>query len=254
MKLWMVFIFFWIPNIVSAGSVTLAWDASPSAEVAGYKIYSGLSSRIYNQNFDTGNVLQFGLQNTVPKITYFFAATAYTAQGLESDYSDEISYTPPLPSTSLMLGSNLLTLTVFPNATFDVQSSTDLHTWNLFQTVSSTSNSISIPLSENLPVQFFRAKWDSSTVVPLAPLVVGQVAKAAVIKRESGISPPPLPPAHLGFWKRLKLFFRYRPGHHPDLRKGAERLMEHKKTIQLPPMPFPPGFDHLPPLPPGAKK
>jgi len=81
----------------SAASVTLAWDASPSPEVTGYKIYFGPSSRNYTNVINVGNVLVATVTNLSTGGTYFFAATAYDGGGLESDFSNEVSYTVPVP-------------------------------------------------------------------------------------------------------------------------------------------------------------
>ena len=74
---------------MSAQNVTLAWDASPSASIAGYRVYYGTNSRAY------GFVTNAGLVQT-QRVTlphsgrWFFAATAYDTIGLESDFSDEV--------------------------------------------------------------------------------------------------------------------------------------------------------------------
>jgi hypothetical protein len=78
---------------VQAASVTLAWDASQGA--TGYKLFYGTAARNYSTNVDVHNVLQFQLNNLTEGTKYYFAATAYNAS-MESDYSDEISYTPPV--------------------------------------------------------------------------------------------------------------------------------------------------------------
>lgn len=76
-------------------SVTLAWDPSADGRVSGYKVYWGAGSRTY-----TNSVTTAGLTNTqavvaglARGVTYFFAATCFTTNGLESDFSLEVSYT-----------------------------------------------------------------------------------------------------------------------------------------------------------------
>jgi hypothetical protein len=73
-----------------AAQVTLAWDQSSGA--AGYKIYSGTTSNSYTWVADVGNVTTYTTANLTDGYTYYFAATAYDASRLESDYSDEVSY------------------------------------------------------------------------------------------------------------------------------------------------------------------
>ena len=77
-------------------SVTLAWDQSPSSTnyvVGSYNLYYGAASGVY-----TNRVSVLGVTNTtnmvtnlVRGVTYYFAATAVTTNGLESDYSNEVS-------------------------------------------------------------------------------------------------------------------------------------------------------------------
>jgi len=74
----------------NAASVTLAWDASDGA--AGYKIYSGTASNSYQWFIDVGNATSYTSSDLTDGYTYYFAATAYDESGLESDYSEEVSY------------------------------------------------------------------------------------------------------------------------------------------------------------------
>jgi hypothetical protein len=73
-----------------AAQITLAWDVSDGA--AGYKIYSGTTSNNYTWVADVGNATSYTTANLTDGYTYYFAATAYDASLLESDYSTEISY------------------------------------------------------------------------------------------------------------------------------------------------------------------
>lgn len=86
-----------VPTLVigptTPGKVKLAWDASPSQGVQGYRVYWGERSKQY-----TGMTLVDGAQNTATEIanltpgkTYYFSATAYNAAGDESGYSNEVS-------------------------------------------------------------------------------------------------------------------------------------------------------------------
>ena len=71
-------------------SVTLAWDPGvPAANIAGYFIYYGVSSRSYTNRLDVGLQTTGVVSNLVAGTAYYFATTAYTSSGLESDYSSE---------------------------------------------------------------------------------------------------------------------------------------------------------------------
>jgi hypothetical protein len=73
-----------------SAQVTLAWDRNPEQDIAGYRIYYGTASRLYNWFVDVGNVATYtvtGLPDDGG--TYFFAATAYDTSQVESTYSIE---------------------------------------------------------------------------------------------------------------------------------------------------------------------
>lgn len=76
-------------------SVTLAWDANIEPDLAGYKMHHGLESRKYTTRIDVGNVTTSVVNKLEEGVTYYFAVTAYNTSGLESDYSNEVSYTTP---------------------------------------------------------------------------------------------------------------------------------------------------------------
>lgn len=86
-------------------SVRLAWDASTSTNVVSYNIYYGVASGTYTNVASVGNVLACTIGNLVMRTTYFFAATAVNAAGLESDYSSEVSYHVPglIPPTNYIV-------------------------------------------------------------------------------------------------------------------------------------------------------
>ena len=81
----------------SLGSVTLNWqppsqntDGSPLTDLAGYRLYFGKSSRQYNNEItiDNPGLTTYVVDNLSPD-TYYFAATAVNAEGMESAYSGE---------------------------------------------------------------------------------------------------------------------------------------------------------------------
>jgi hypothetical protein len=77
---------------VIAGDVPLTWDPSVTENIAGYRVYVGTASRTYSSSNSIGNKTSYtvtGLSNG----TYYFAVTAIDTDGLESDFSNEISRT-----------------------------------------------------------------------------------------------------------------------------------------------------------------
>jgi len=83
-----------------AADVTLAWDASTSSAVAGYKLYYGLAPRVYNAPIDVGNVTQYKLTGVAEGKNLYFAVTAYDAKKNESVLSTELPCWTIIPSVS----------------------------------------------------------------------------------------------------------------------------------------------------------
>ena len=78
-------------------SATLAWNPSvPSTNVAGYFMYYGATPDSYTNRVDVGLGTNVVVTNLSAGKTYYFAATAYTSAGLESDYSNEAAWQCPL--------------------------------------------------------------------------------------------------------------------------------------------------------------
>ena len=77
-------------------SVSLTWNANVESDLAGYKIYWGAVSGGYTNRITVGLVTDLVFTNLVRGQKVYFAATAYNAVGLESTFSNEISYTAPM--------------------------------------------------------------------------------------------------------------------------------------------------------------
>jgi Fibronectin type III domain len=87
-------------------SVTLAWDANPMPNIAGYKLYYGTAKGKPSQSVDVGNTTTATVSNLDDETTYFFTVTAYTTGALESQMSNEISFkTPPLGAHTLTVNN-----------------------------------------------------------------------------------------------------------------------------------------------------
>lgn len=153
-----------------SGAAVLRWDASPEPDVTGYKFYSGTKSRNYNVVLDVGTptTTQIGLLD--PGCTYFFAVTAYNNTGMESAFSEEISYVLPIdgtnaaiiPSSLLVLGNAAAVRLSFSGKggqTYLVQATVDLKSW---RTILNVNASIDGPAeftdseSALLPSRFYR--------------------------------------------------------------------------------------------------
>lgn len=83
------------------GSVTLAWDASPDNNVAGYRLFYGAGSGVYNKAVDVGNQTRATIPQLVEGGTYYIVVTAYNSSAIQSTPSNEIGVTvaPNAPPT-----------------------------------------------------------------------------------------------------------------------------------------------------------
>jgi fibronectin type III domain protein len=127
-------------NPVQAGrSVTFAWDRNFETNIADYRIYYGGASRTYTNMVSTGSATSVTIGNLAEGVTYYFAATAYSILGRESDFSDEIGYLVPMAAVVRVrvapAGQTLLTVTGPIGGTYDIQASQDLKTWTSIGTV-----------------------------------------------------------------------------------------------------------------------
>jgi hypothetical protein len=95
----------------AAKSVTLSWNSNTEPNVAGYNVYLGIQSGVYTNVQNAGNSTNILLNGLATGVRYYFAVTAYSTAGIESDYSSEVSY---LVSAA---GNNPPTLNAITNRT-----------------------------------------------------------------------------------------------------------------------------------------
>lgn len=89
-------------NVFTGPSVQLSWDTSPDTNVVGYAIYAGTNTSIYYLRHDAGLTYSVRITN-LTSTTWYFVATAYTSEGLESLPSNEVSGNLPLIATGSVL-------------------------------------------------------------------------------------------------------------------------------------------------------
>lgn len=75
----------------TSGSATLIWTANTDSDLAGYKVYRGTQSGVYDTSIAVGNVTTHQVTNLPPNTTYFFSVTALDSAGNESLPSSEVS-------------------------------------------------------------------------------------------------------------------------------------------------------------------
>ena len=101
----------WVLRICTASAqvsstVTLAWNPSADPNLAGYRIYQGAASHTYTNVIQVGPLTNATLSALKQGATYFFAVTAYDNIGLESAFSNEISYSAPTNSAAQSLADS----------------------------------------------------------------------------------------------------------------------------------------------------
>jgi hypothetical protein len=123
--------------------VTLEWDPNPEPEVAGYYVYVGTQSGVYTRVIDSGSLVVVRVAPLDPGITYYFAVTARTDDGLESPFSDEVSYTVPIDGIRAALapmtfgvahGALAMRFSTQRGCRYFVQATEDFLTWRTVET------------------------------------------------------------------------------------------------------------------------
>ena len=99
--LFTIFLLVFIYTVSQAAEVSFSWSPNSEPTLAGYKIYYGTNPASYTSSIDVGlpeiinQNISTSLVGYIEGVTYYFGATAYDNDGLESDYSQEISWTAP---------------------------------------------------------------------------------------------------------------------------------------------------------------
>jgi fibronectin type 3 domain-containing protein len=76
-------------------NIQMSWDPSPSPDVVNYTVYYGSASGAYSMAIPAGNNTELVIQGLSDGVTYYFAVTAADSLGVESELSNEVSYTVP---------------------------------------------------------------------------------------------------------------------------------------------------------------
>lgn len=76
-------------------ALVCGWTHSPSTNVVAYKVYWGPSTRNYTNFIQVGYVTSASITNVTRNTWYWVSATALDDNGLESDFSNEVSVRVP---------------------------------------------------------------------------------------------------------------------------------------------------------------
>lgn len=209
---------------------SLTWDPSPwDTSITGYKMYRGNAPRTYDTTFDVGLSNIYEITKIVPTVPYYWAVTAYNQDGIESDFSNEVIFAKEMPPLHISLKKpGLIQADVFAGGTFMIEASEDFKTWAPFREWAADSDYFEMTFPTQLHMNFFRVRFVSAS--PLKAKTV------SVIKAQSLPLMPPMPPdptkkltpPKLSLKKKFLNLFKYHPGQHPNMKKGAEVMTGRK--------------------------
>lgn len=196
-------------NPCRAYDVLLRWTVPPGLDPAGYRIYTGSTSRTYGLPLDVGllaaatdnAVVYYLYPNLQPGTPYYVAVTDYTATGVESDYSNEKLYTlvtaapPPVNAGPDQIGivGTVFVLGSAPTAGVSYwwqQSAGPAATLS-----SRTASTTQFTATEAGTFQFLLTAYDSQGVAAQSTVNVTVSGTAApLVTFTSTLSPSPTPP------------------------------------------------------------
>jgi fibronectin type 3 domain-containing protein len=79
------------PTATTTGSAGLSWTANTETDLAGYKVYIGTQSGLYNTPITLGTVAAYTAMNLASGKTYYFCISAFDSAGNDSPCSAEVS-------------------------------------------------------------------------------------------------------------------------------------------------------------------
>lgn len=120
-------------------SVPLDWNPNTDPSVAGYNVYYGSASHNYTNVINVGYTTNTVVGGLVEGQTYYFAVTAYTFDGLESDFSNEYIFLVPgrltITQGATPASPMQIRFPVAPGHWYELQQSVDLVSWlSIWQT------------------------------------------------------------------------------------------------------------------------
>lgn len=165
------FLHSWLPvqaAIAGSGTIGLAWDSSASPGVAGYRVYIGTTSGNYTTKVEAGNARTTTIQNLASGVTYYFAVKAFNTSGVESAFSNEITFVPGAATLQLTIsatGQAVLTVNGVAGRTYEIQATRDLKTWSVLGNVTVGAGG-SAAYTDNPPLSGLRRFYRTRDLLP----------------------------------------------------------------------------------------
>jgi len=216
--------------VVSASSVSLAWDPSSSAAwITNYKLYEKTGDQtefIYRLSVpSTQTTVTFEIK---PAQRYSWHVTA-AKDLIESDPSNQLDYflKPTFKISQHRDGPNVvmtMVSDVYRGMVYEVMGSEDLINWAPVHSGVAGSDLLTIMFNTTEPHLFFQLREKG-----LSLTAAGKTG-ADFIPLKKGLSYSPA-----SRWQKLKHFLRYRPGMHPKDRFSNQEPVVRK--FKLPPLP-----------------
>jgi hypothetical protein len=155
-------------GVLASQNVALSWQPSPDDDLAGYNVYYGSDSGRYTAVLNLDNVTFATVDGLAGGVTYYFVVTATDWFGNESEPTQEVSYTVPLPApttlqTQVFNDDNGLPAWMAVTATcaglgwWELDASPDLQNWSFYTYGYGTDVFVLFPLTDaTQPQLFFR--------------------------------------------------------------------------------------------------
>jgi hypothetical protein len=89
-----------VTMILNAGTAVVSWVANQETDLAGYKVYWGMTSGSYGNVSDVGLNTSKQIDSLADGTTHYFAVKAYDTSANESEFSTEVSLVLPPPQVS----------------------------------------------------------------------------------------------------------------------------------------------------------
>jgi hypothetical protein len=137
------------PSVAVAQGVSLGWNPSTSTNVAGYAVHYGTESGVYTTRIDAGTNTSASISGLSGGMTYYFVVSAYDAQAVESNPSNEAMFTvaaAPMVMQMVVGDGGVMTFnwSAVAGQSYQLQYKTDLNqtNWNNLGSVTTASNTL----------------------------------------------------------------------------------------------------------------
>ena len=174
----------------SPRSISVAWDASPDADVTDYVVRYGVRSKVYSKSFRTGGRTTATLGGFQEGIGYYITVAAVNRFGLESDPSEEMQYADPCAARVLKLAlvsgegpahSARVSFGASAGRKYRLESSVDLETWTPDWVTPVASGKSVLEFTDTRPAagrwRFYRAVMAGPFVEAPNPLALAVVSQ-----------------------------------------------------------------------------